>query len=46
MRSSTQSGQTSTPPYQLPRVTEQPLLLEPVEQDTFGGLTPVHTPNP
>jgi len=46
MRSSTQSGQTSTPPYELPRVTEQPLSLEPVEPDSFGGLTRVHTPTP
>jgi hypothetical protein len=46
MRSSTQSGQTTTPPYELPRVTEQLLPLEPVEQDTFGGLTRVYTPNP
>jgi hypothetical protein len=45
MRSSAQSAQTSTPPYELPRVTEQPLPLEPVEHDTFGGLTDVHTPN-
>lgn len=46
MRSSSQSAQISTPPYELPRVTEQPLPLEPVEQDTFGGLTRVPTPNP
>jgi hypothetical protein len=46
MRSSTQSGQTNTPPYELPHVTEQPLRLEPVEADTFGGLTPTTIPNP
>jgi len=46
MRSSAQSGQTSTPPYELPHVTEQPLPLEPVEADTFGGLTRTPTTNP
>jgi hypothetical protein len=46
MRSSTQSSQTSTPPYELPHVTEQPLRLEAVAQDTFGGLTSAPAPNP